>query len=252
MDKNTPLSALSDAEFIALLKERQKDANWTMGQLEEYERRGSDFLANEEGLRENIETTLENHYDKMRSIFEPAQKSWNVEMRSIFEPIQKSLNMNLNSIFEPIQETLNAISAETLNAISAETLNSLSEFIKPLPPLPNLSIAPPSLRALIKDDPSLADKDIESPLVEKATQSEMGKSSNSTLAVWKRIANNTENTANNTENTANNTEEIKRDTEEIKKNTRFGWRGKVMLGASIVAAIGSVVGVVVGVVGVFR
>jgi hypothetical protein len=179
MDKKTPLSALSDAEFIALLKEREKDSNWTMGQLIEYERRGSDFLANDESLRKNIETTLQNHNEKMRSIFEPIQKSFNESI--------------------------------------AGALSDLPKFSFPVPTLPDFSFPVPTFPALIEDSLSLADEVIESNVVEEATQAAMFKALLSNSSYLPVIA----------------------------ANTRFDWKGKTNLVASLVAASTGVVAIVI-------
>jgi hypothetical protein len=58
MREKTPFSELSDADFVALLKESEKGSNWTLGQVAEYELRGPDFLANDKGLREKIDGVL--------------------------------------------------------------------------------------------------------------------------------------------------------------------------------------------------
>jgi hypothetical protein len=179
MNEKTPLSALSDAEFIARLKKGEKYSNWTMGQLDEYERRGPDFLANDEGLRENIETTLKNHYDKMRLIFEPTRKYW--------------------------------------DAKNAEILRKLPKFSFPIPTLPDFSFPIPTLPALIEETPSLADEVIESNVVEEATQAAMFKALLSNSSYLPVIA----------------------------ANTRFDWKGKTNLVASLVAASTGVVAIVI-------
>jgi hypothetical protein len=75
MREKTPFSELSDADFVALLKESEKGSNWTLGQVAEYELRGPDFLANDKGLREKIDGVLKNHQTTMLSVFEPFQRS---------------------------------------------------------------------------------------------------------------------------------------------------------------------------------
>jgi len=250
MDEKTPLSALSDSGFIALLKERQNDANWTMGQLVEYERRGSDFLANEEGLRGNIDTTLKDHYAKMRSIFEPSQKFWNAEARLILEPFQKWRDAQRSNL-ERLQESVKAdrltldrlrkyLEADRSNLerfqnspvarsnlerfqksqdiVNASLHNISSEINKTLPPIQDLLIAPPSSTELIKNYPLLADEVFESISVEKATQSQMDEYGKLSLDFLKNIANSTE---------------------KIENHTKFDWR-------QLITFVGIIAGVFIG------
>lgn len=76
MNENKPLSQLSDAEFIELLRSREADLSWTVGQLSEYENRGSGFLQNDADLRDKIDAFLEQYYEKIRKLFEPYRQSW--------------------------------------------------------------------------------------------------------------------------------------------------------------------------------
>lgn len=76
MDIDKPLSELSHAEFLELLRSRRRERSWTVGQLSEYERRGPDFLVQDSGLRDEIDQVLEDYYERLRESFEPLQKYW--------------------------------------------------------------------------------------------------------------------------------------------------------------------------------
>lgn len=71
MNEDRPLSKLSNAEFIELLRSREADLSWTVGQLSEYENRGSQFLNNDSDLRDKIDAFLEQYYERLRKLFEP-------------------------------------------------------------------------------------------------------------------------------------------------------------------------------------
>ncbi len=75
MNQSNSLSNLSDAEFIELLRSREADLSWTVGQLSEYENRGSDFLHNDADLRDKIDVFLEEYYARIRNLFEPYRQS---------------------------------------------------------------------------------------------------------------------------------------------------------------------------------
>lgn len=75
MSKDKLLSELSNAEFIEVLRSREADCSWTVGEVSEYENRGSDFLHNDADLRDKIDAFLEEYYDKIRTLFEPYRDS---------------------------------------------------------------------------------------------------------------------------------------------------------------------------------
>jgi hypothetical protein len=75
MNEDKPLSKLSNAEFIDLLRSGESNLSWTVGQLSEYENRGSDFLHNDVDLRDKIDTFLEGYYERVRALFEPHRES---------------------------------------------------------------------------------------------------------------------------------------------------------------------------------
>lgn len=86
MNVKRPLSELSNPEFIELLRSRESDLSWTVGQLSEYENRGSDFLNNDSDLRDRIDSFLEGYYERIRKLFEPHRQS----LARVAEEVSKS------------------------------------------------------------------------------------------------------------------------------------------------------------------
>lgn len=75
MKEKKSLSKLSNAEFIELLRTREADLSWTVGELSEYENRGSDFLHEDADLKDKIDAFLDEYYVKIRKLFEPYRQS---------------------------------------------------------------------------------------------------------------------------------------------------------------------------------
>lgn len=105
MDINKPLSELSDAEFIELLRSRRRERSWTVGQLSEYERRDPDFLSQDSGLRDEIDQVLEGYYERLQESFEPLQKYWTNLLpdsfgSSLVVPKLEIANLNMSNLLD--------------------------------------------------------------------------------------------------------------------------------------------------------
>lgn len=75
MSRDKLLSELSNAEFIEVLRSREADCSWTVGRLSEYENRVSGFLYDNTGLKDKIDSFIEEYHEKIRVPFEPYRES---------------------------------------------------------------------------------------------------------------------------------------------------------------------------------
>jgi hypothetical protein len=143
MSETSRYSSMSNEEFLKILKSKEADKSWTLGEVIEYQRRGAHAFDHDLKLIRSLD----------RFIAEQ-----NTKYGEILKPIQDSMSKIVSlSISDSTTKLLKNLASQ----------NSYIDSLLPIFELPPLSFPKFELKDVVKIDPTIVDRPLTSPHSQK-------------------------------------------------------------------------------------